>query len=233
MVNIAFFWIGSDISAPTALVTSIRCIYGGAIKVYQLTDMTTPEVPGITEARRAALSPEIMMARLQASQLVPSGERTILLDSDMLVIGALHDEIDKIHDDLIVTSREADILLNHNYPEHYPEFIGKKCSEVMPYQFSFLGVFDGALFKRLEARLMSAPSRFWRWYGDQWCLKQELDENGPKPVILRGHQYNLTVKTDLSGQDVISMQQRGVRVLHFKGRYSKKFHLSASHYLYS
>jgi len=68
--RIAFFWVGDDISTPEYLVKSIRLTCGEGIKIIQLTDITTPAVPGVTSVMRNSLSEYIMVARLQAySQL--------------------------------------------------------------------------------------------------------------------------------------------------------------------
>lgn len=230
-MNIAFFWIGQDLTTPSALVKSVRSIYGDAVNLLQLTDRATPAVPLVSQVLRGDLSDKIMMARLQASQLVPNGERTVILDADMLVIDRFDEELAKIAAPLIVTTRIEDRPINAFYPEHYPEFEGKTAGQVMPYLFSFIGVTGADLFRRLETRLLASPRRFWKWYGDQWTLKQEIDATGLKPAVLPGEFYNLPVQVEIGRDDLALMRRERIRIIHFKGAGSKDFHVRAAAYM--
>ena len=66
MDQIAFFWVGQNITVPNILVESINLIYQSDVKIYHLTDMITPLVPGVTQVYRKKLSSDIMVARLEA-----------------------------------------------------------------------------------------------------------------------------------------------------------------------
>lgn len=65
MDQIAFFWVGQNITAPNFLVESINLIYKSDVKIYHLTDMITPHVPGVTQVYRQKLSSDVMVASLE------------------------------------------------------------------------------------------------------------------------------------------------------------------------
>ena len=65
--QIAFFWVGKTVAAPSLLVKSILYIYRDKPpKIFHLTDQITPEIEGVTATIRQKLSKDIMVARLEA-----------------------------------------------------------------------------------------------------------------------------------------------------------------------
>ena len=65
--QIAFFWVGKTVAAPSLLVKSILYIYKDKPpNIFHLTDQKTPEIEGVTTTIRQKLSKDIMVARLEA-----------------------------------------------------------------------------------------------------------------------------------------------------------------------
>ena len=70
--QIAFFWVGKTVAAPSLLVKSILYIYKDEPpNIFHLTDQITPEIEGVTTTIRQKLSKNIMVARLEAYRNFP------------------------------------------------------------------------------------------------------------------------------------------------------------------
>ena len=79
-MTIVFFWVGNNIDIPRSLVKSVRLVMGESINLVQLTDYGTEEIEGVTSLQRFELSPDIMIARLEAySNYVPETEKVFFL----------------------------------------------------------------------------------------------------------------------------------------------------------
>lgn len=171
--NFAFFWIGEDITIPKYLVNSINNCYKNQVNIYMLTNNRTPHINGVTKTIRSLLPKEIMLARLKAYSKIKNADQVIFLDADSLVLG----KIEKINTDksLILFRREKDgKILNHEYPEIYPEFENKTGDEMMPFLFGAIitnGINSYKKFLTLYDIAKQLPQRFHRWYGDQYALK--------------------------------------------------------------
>ncbi|MDA8860204.1 hypothetical protein N9I33_01985 [Paracoccaceae bacterium] len=122
MYTIAFS--GSFTSIPYNLASSIRLVIGQGIEVVQLTDFRTPKIIGVTKVHRLLVSPEVMVARLQAyGQVTSSNSSTFFCDADSIFINPLDLKLN--NGDFLVTKKIKDGLVNYKYPEFYPEFKGK------------------------------------------------------------------------------------------------------------
>ena len=74
--QIAFFWVGKTVAAPSLLVKSILYIYKDKPpNIFHLTDQTTPEIEGVTTTIRQKLSKDIMVARLEAYRNFPYNDK--------------------------------------------------------------------------------------------------------------------------------------------------------------
>lgn len=221
--NIAFFWIGQDVTIPTMLVRSIRAAFGPNFNVHQLSDRETPMVEGVTTHKKLKLSPFIMVARLEAYAAMTIREPTLFLDADMLILRAF--DLPPLADNEVgVTPRgERD---TYRIPERdwaeFPEFAEKDSAQVMPYIFSFVYVGSTILFLRQLNALRKSPKRFQRWYGDQVTLKKELD--APGRFTIRHFdidRYNRSVRSRWEFEEVRAAPE-GVCIAHFKGPDSKR-----------
>ena len=81
-------------------------------------------------------------------------------------LGKLHNE------DIYLIKRQENGIMNHMWPEHYPEFENKSALDVMPYLFGGMAFRNGKeFFSNVLNICLNLPSRFHRWYGDQYSLK--------------------------------------------------------------
>lgn len=220
--NIAFFWIGQDVTIPTLLVRSIRAAFGADFKVHQLSDRDTPRVEGVTIHKQLKLSRYIMVARLEAYAALQVREPTLFLDADMLVLRAF--DLPPLGEmEIGVTARgERD---TYRIPERdwaeFPEFAQKDSAQVMPYIFSFVYVRSTVVFLRQLNALRRLPKRFHRWYGDQVTLKSELEAPGRFTVRhFDIDRYNRSVRSRWEFEEVRAAPE-GVCIAHFKGPDSK------------
>lgn len=221
MKRIAFFWVGSETAVPTCLVSSIRATNGKEVEIVQLTDKRTPEVGGVDTVSRHDLPPQLMVARLQAySLLEPRAEFAFFCDADSLFLNPLRLEA---REDILLSPRQQDFRVNPNYPEYYPEFVGKTFNEVMPFLFGALAVRgDQPLFKNLQTRCEQLPARFQRWYGDQFCLALAARAKEFEYGLLDPWTYLHVTKTAPTIEELRALRAQGTQMITFKGPDSDK-----------
>jgi|TARA_B110000467_G_C18241495_1_gene434812 hypothetical protein len=189
MDQIAFFWIGNKINIPTLLVSSIRLTQGNKIKIIQLSDTKTKKIAGVDKIIRAELPQEIMSARLKAYSLIDTkSSRTFFCDADTLMLNKLNLNIFK--KGIYLTKRPTNFIINHNYPEYYPEFENKLISDVMPFLFGAIVVIEEEnIFTNLFKICINLEKRFQRWYGDQVSLYSYYLKNKGKFLFLDQEKY--------------------------------------------
>jgi hypothetical protein len=223
-LQFAFFWVGPNIPIPSALVESIRFIYGDEAYIYQLTDKKTDFIKGVDKIIRDELPNDIMLARLKAYSLVKTQNTTFFLDADALVIQKIKLPDFKKFIACLVKRGDQTSLLNHNHPEFYPEFVNQKAIDIMPILFGCIITPDGGkLFDGLFKNTLKLPGRFHRWYGDQMAIAQEWTKNKENYFLLKQEEYNFTTKTSLKKAQLKNLIKNGVKIIHFKGPHSKQF----------
>lgn len=220
--DLAIFWRGEDVAVPERLVCSLRLSFGEELEIHQLTDNTTPQIPMVTHCHRGDLNPNIMVARIEACARLKLNRPTLFLDADMLVLERF--ELPAFGPgDVLVTSRQQDFYINANFPEHYPEFVGKTFGQMMPFVFSFVATGNSEFFPALLSNIRSMPERFHRWYGDQMSLKQEYDREKFRFRNMPEEKFNFAIRRGLRPAELAELTEKfGVKILHFKGRNSKK-----------
>ena len=223
-LQFAFFWVGNDISIPSALVDSIRFTYGDEAYIYQLSDKKTEPIKGVNEIIRDELPKEIMLARLKAYSLIKTQNTTLFLDADSLVIQKLKlPDFNKYRACLVKRDDQTSIL-NHNYPEYYPEFFNQKMVDIMPILFGLIITPDGGkLFDGLFKIALKLPDRFHRWYGDQMAMAQEWIKNKENYLLLKQEEYLFVTRTSLKKAQLEDLMKNGVKIITFKGPHSKQF----------
>lgn len=223
-LQFAFFWVGNDISIPSALVDSIRFTYGDEAYIYQLSDKKTEPIKGVNEIIRDELPNEIMLARLKAYSLIKTQNTTLFLDADSLVIQKLKlPDFNKYRACLVKRDDQTSIL-NHNYPEYYPEFFNQKIIDIMPILFGLIVTPDGGkLFDELFKNALKLPDRFHRWYGDQMAMAQEWIKNKENYLLLKQEEYLFVTRTSLNKAQLEDLIKNGVKIITFKGPHSKQF----------
>ena len=223
-LQFAFFWVGNDISIPSALVDSIRFTYGDEAYIYQLSDKKTEPIKGVSEIIRDELPNEIMLARLKAYSLIKTQNTTLFLDADSLVIQKLKlPDFNKYRACLVKRDDQTSIL-NHNYPEYYPEFFNQKMVDIMPILFGLIITPDGGkLFDELFKIALKLPDRFHRWYGDQMAIAQEWIKNKENYLLLKQEEYLFVTRTSLKKSQLEGLIKNDVKIITFKGPHSKQF----------
>ena len=223
-LQFAFFWVGNDISIPSALVDSIRFTYGDEAYIYQLSDKKTEPIKGVNEIIRDELPNEIMLARLKAYSLIKTQNTTLFLDADSLIIQKLKlPDFNKYRACLVKRDDQTSIL-NHNYPEYYPEFFNQKIIDIMPILFGLIVTPDGGkLFDELFKNALKLPDRFHRWYGDQMAMAQEWIKNKENYLLLKQEEYLFVTRTSLNKAQLEDLIKNGVKIITFKGPHSKQF----------
>ena len=219
--QIAFFWVGETVATPTLLVKSIQHVYGKKNPViYHLTNETTPEIDGVTKTIRNNLSKHIMVARLESYSYFPfNNKQTFFCDADSLILNRLR--LSELNENLYLTIRNENSLIN---PEGYPEFENKTFLEMMPFLFGAMALKDGKqFFENLIAICKDLPSRFHRWYGDQYSLKLYYDQTKFSYQRLDIDKYLYITKKEIDVYSLIKLIQKDVKIITFKGRGSKKY----------
>ena len=223
-LQFAFFWVGQDILIPQALVDSIRYVYGNEAYIYQLSDNKTASINDVNEVLRDELPNEIMLARLRAYSLVVTQNTTLFLDADSLVIQKLKlPDFNKFIACLVKRDDQTSII-NHNYPEYYPEFVNQKFIDIMPIFFGLIVTPDGGkLFNGLFEIALKLPERFHRWYGDQMAIAEEYKKNKEKYLLLPQKEYLFITRNSFNRDELADLIKSGVKIITFKGPYSKEF----------
>jgi len=223
-LQFAFFWVGQDITIPLALVDSIRFTYGEEAYIYQLSDQITESIKGVDEIIRDELPNEIMLARLKAYSLIKTQNTTLFLDADSLVIKKLKlPDFNKFRACLVRRDDQTSIL-NHNYPEYYPEFLNQKMIDIMPILFGLIITPNGGkLFNELLEIAIKLPDRFHRWYGDQMAIAYEYNKNKDDYLLLKQEEYLFVTRTSLKKAQLENLVKNEVKIITFKGPHSKQF----------
>jgi hypothetical protein len=223
-LQFAFFWVGKDISIPSALVASIRFIYDKEAYIYQLSDIKTECIKGVDETLRDELPNEIMLARLKAYSLIDTQNTTLFLDADSLLINKLKLPDFNKFKALLVRRDDQVSILNHNYPEYYPEFFNQKIIDIMPILFGLIITPNGGkLFNELLEIAIKLPDRFHRWYGDQMAMAYEWNKNKDDYLLIKQEEYLFVTRTALKKHQLEHLVQNKVKIITFKGPKSKQF----------
>jgi len=220
--SIAFLWVGEDTSIPSRLVESIRLVMGDSVNVIQLSDKKTPKVFGVSRVQRSDLSSFIMVARLQAYLQIKESEETIFFcDADSLFISPL--ELNFQDTNVLLSKRDVDGMINDSYPEFYPEFTGKRMTEVMPFLFGAIATRgdQSDFFDSLLNICMGLPIRFHRWYGDQYALASLVASGRVNYGLLTLEKHLAIVKSEQSSAQISLARDFGVQMITFKGPASK------------
>ena len=216
MDQIVFYWAGEKLEIPYFLVKSIRLIHNQKIKIIQLSDLLTKKVKGVDEIIRIKPTNYLMLDRTFAYSLVQTkNNKTLFLDADSLVLNKIN--LDIYTKGIYLTKRQTDLLINYNSPEYYPEFLNKRLCEVMPYLFGIILIVDEEFFfENIIDILKKLPSRFHRWYGDQYSLKKLYDKEKIKFKFLNSD-FTYIVEFDGKTKKINLNLIESNKILTFKG----------------
>lgn len=178
-MKIAFFAIGKQaFSEASLLVRSVRLL-NSDITVMQLTDVTTPEVPGVSEVVRfEGLNPEhIMTARVEAFAAVDTSIPTLFLDTDMLMlrVPASLSELPSSSEVIRLCRRYYDRSAAFNWQFRglsFDEHRGKTLDEAFPWLACATFVYRAQFWNLCLQRLRNLRRDYHVWYGDQEAMRQ-------------------------------------------------------------
>lgn len=174
-----FFHIGPELQPPTLLVESIRRVHPQSA-IVQMTDMQTPEIPGVSEVRRAEGNPDhIMVSRVQS--FAARGEAGIYLDTDILVTRPLNHLLEGDYDvGLTERDQQPNMPISPQVgPMYFPEFNGKTTYQQFPYLASLtLLPRPCAFFADCLQVLNGLKEEYKRWYGDQEAMRIVVEQGG-------------------------------------------------------
>ncbi|MBF0446373.1 MAG: hypothetical protein HQL68_12365 [Magnetococcales bacterium] len=113
--------------------------------------------------------------------------------------------------------------MDANYPEHYPEFVDKYITEVMPFLFGAMAVknLEGFFLSLLEI-CQSLPQRFHRWYGDQVALFAAFKSTPSNFGPLNPHVQLVITDEVLDVATLNNLQKKGVHMITSKGSGSEE-----------
>lgn len=177
--DFAFFWVGDSIRVPDLLVKSIRKVYKDDANIYFLTNIETPNIEGVDKTIRLRLPKEMMTARLKAYQSIKVVNKHVaFLDADSICLGRMYIDLSS-KDISVILRKKENKLINHNFRGiFYPEFIQKKFDDVMPYLFGLIiKKNQHSFFNDLYIKLRTLEKRFHLWYGDQYVLKDFVEQD--------------------------------------------------------
>ena len=223
MDQLVFFWVGEDISVPEFFVKSIKKT-DSKIKIIQVSDLKTKKIKEVNSFVRYDLPKEIMLARLKAYSLIETKyQNTIFCDADTLMIKDF--SFVEYKTGYHIMPRKLDSLINHLWPEHYPEFKDKFFADIMPFLFGAIIISkDDNFFNNLFNICKKLPSRFHRWYGDQVSLHIYYLDN-KKKFSLFHQEKNMHIidpNEKCEYQFINKLRAKGVSFITFKGHVSKK-----------
>ena len=223
MDQIVFFWVGENLSIPNYFVNSIKKISQRNFRIIQVTDFNTQRIEGVTNCLRTELPNDIMTARLKAYSLVETASsKTIFCDADSLMINSFN--FLGFKKGYHIMRRVENDIINHNYPEHFPEFENKYFMDFMPFLFGAIIINqEKNFFNILHNICLKLPSRFHRWYGDQISLHIYYLDNKSKFNFFAQQKYMHIVDNNEEPQNESTfLINNKIPFITFKGSISKK-----------
>jgi len=175
--QIIFYWVGDKIEIPELLVRSARIIYKNEIKIIQISDELTGKISSVDEVKRIKTTGNLMIDRLLGySKIKTINTSSLFIDADTLCLNKVN--FKEYFDGIYLAKRTSNPMINHNFPQHYPEFENKYFDEVMPYLAGIVLIKNFKnFFLDCYELLVKEPLRLQQWYGDQFIIKKIYDKN--------------------------------------------------------
>lgn len=224
MNQLVFFWIGENLFIPELFVKSIKKISSKKIKIIQVSNLKTKKIKGVDEIIKNDLPNDIMTARLKAYSLVDTkNTKTIFCDADSLMVCDLN--LSNFERGYYLMRRKNNSLINHLFPEHYPEFKNKYFLDVMPFLFGAIIIIKKEnFFNHLLNICLKLPLRFHRWYGDQIALHIFYLDNKSSFLFFDQSKYmHIIDSKDSSVEKSLNfLREQKIPLVTFKGNKSKE-----------
>jgi hypothetical protein len=196
-MRLAFLHIGHDLSIPTIMVASVRR-HMPDIDIVQMTEPTTPSVPGITRRAEQPYGDEgLMDYRLRHLSLLGDGP-LISLDTDVIV-----------QDDLrTVFAQSFDVALTRRYA---PLMIGgKDIVAEQPYNAGVMFSRASGFWLDAQAHCACLPVKSRKWFGEQLAIAVIAGKGGYDVLELDCATWNCSPEDE--DEDVSH-----AKAVHYKG----------------
>jgi lipopolysaccharide biosynthesis glycosyltransferase len=178
------------------MVDSVRQAMPG-LPVVQMTDISTPLVPGVDEVIRKDYDGKLMTFRMR--HLAGLEEDFITLDTDVIVRRDLRSVFDEPFD-VALTMREAPIMSMN----------GVDLAKEMPYNTGLMFSRNPRFWQEAYAVLMRLEPETHRWWGDQLSVKVAAESERYTVKQLPCDEYNYTPRNRQDMPDAVYM-------IHYKG----------------
>ena len=218
-MNFIFLHVGEDIR-PSFLVKSIRKFFPEA-SIFQCTDKATKEIEGVDHIYRYDGNiKNLMTFRLEAFSSLDIKQRSVYLDTDMLVLKSFNlDEYNNY--DVVLCKRNFgcnDPINVYFKGMNIFEYENKTFGEIYPYLASFTVTSSSTFWKEASDILISLDKKFHFWYGDQEALK----------IIKQKNIFNIgTLEESIFSCLPEYIDKNNIpNVIHFKGVKRKKLMLN-------
>lgn len=195
-MNFAFLQLGVDKERLLAkvLVHSIREHHNDAI-IYQVSNLSTPEVPDVDNVLRLQMSEGLMTFRVASFAILP--KEVIYLDTDVVI----QSNLDHVFDD------DFDVAFTkRNSPIKTKE---EDLTEDMPYNGGVVFSRNKDFWKDCHEVCKKLPLRRQNWFGDQIAMAI-VAKTGKYKIKEFPVEYNFSPKN--FNEDVSSM-----KIVHYKG----------------
>ena len=216
-MNFAFVYIyGDRINLGRKLAHSIKISHPDSF-IIQIAEFDAKSIDTVDHVERVNFFHETFIYDRTKAQrdIVNKFGPTVFLDSDMLIIESINEFFNIQDYDFSITMRSKDynqfvLLPNKLHKQKFPEIIGKKVGDLMPYNGGFFYCKNVKTLEYMLSSYKNITKNYYEWYGDQIALKALIDNHMFKIKFFDGNIYNYTPNS-------ISEDFSDKKVLHFKG----------------
>jgi hypothetical protein len=219
-LELVFFHVGDDIELPKMLVTSIKSTNPLAT-ITQLTDVTSPAVPGVHTIHRHPIKRDaLMMARAGAyAQLKPTGTLRLFIDTDMLVVNELFTSDFNERSEIYLCRRHFDrhSLVNINFRGmNMREYADKTLDEAWPFLGCFIATRTDKWLAKAYQTMIGFEEKYQSWYGDQTALRMLAEEGMEITGTVSEREYAHLFDGNTS-ETLRLIKDNQIKIIHFKG----------------
>jgi len=217
--QIIFYWQGKDTSIPLILIKSIRIIFR-KIKIIQISDPLTPQLNDVDEIIIIKTEGKLMTDRLKGYAKVKTLNRnSLFIDADTIILNNFDMSVFK--KGIYLYQRTTNPMINHLYPQYYPEFEGKYFNDLMPFLAGVILIANYRnFFEDLFNLIIKEPIRLQKWYGDQIVLFKYYKINN-KDFYIFNLDFLYVLEFDGKNTNINLNLKKENKLLTFKGS-SKK-----------
>tara|TARA_B100001250_G_scaffold384276_1_gene378946 strand:+ start:1008 stop:1742 length:735 start_codon:yes stop_codon:yes gene_type:complete len=226
--NFVFFYMNKAISSHSFVIheheeenlnyfiSSIKKFHPES-NIFQCTDLSSPKVKGVDEVFRFNIDQNrIMEGRIFAYSKLNLNEKSIYLDTDMLIIKKIPFELFVDKADVILLNRSfnrdsivPEIFRGQTYKEHNKGDLG----QIYPYIGCFIISSTTQFWKDCYSIYEKLEDNYKFWFGDQKVLKKIVENKQYKFAFLK--------ESEFACPPYFIDEKKAPFVIHFKGKGAK------------